>query len=100
MKIRKSDNNKSVKVNGDIIMDYKKIILNKLLDKYEKSKSLYMESNRKIILNMEEVDEYDIEDFESKEIFHDTVEKLRDKQIVDYLWRKHEERKHNGKNVD
>ena len=33
-------------------MDYKKVLLEKLLDKYEKSKSLYEETNRRIILKM------------------------------------------------
>lgn len=34
-------------------MDFEKIILNTLLDKYEASKALYEASNRRIILNEE-----------------------------------------------
>lgn len=92
MKIRKSG--KIREQFGDIMMDYKNVILNKLLDKYEKSKSSYAESNRRIILKMQELKEYDIENFERKSIFHDIVYELADEQIIKYSWKKYEERKY------
>ena len=39
-------------------MDYKNIILNQLLNKYELSKSLVSNSNKKIILKLEKMKEY------------------------------------------
>lgn len=75
-------------------MNYKNLILNKLLDKYEKSKSSYADSNRRIILKMQELKEYDIENFERKSIFHDFVYDLANEQIIEYSWKKHEERKY------
>lgn len=75
-------------------MNYKNIILNKLLDKYEKSKSVYTESNRRIILKMKEINEYDIENYEVKKIFHDIVDELKNKRIIDYSWKTYEKRKY------
>lgn len=75
-------------------MDYKKIILNRLLDKYEASKSSFTESNRRIILKVKDVKEYDIENYESKKIFHDVVNELKKDNIIDYSWKLHEKRKY------
>ena len=71
-------------------MDYKKIVLNKLLDKYEKSKSIYAKTNRRILLKMKDLKEYDIENFETKKIFHDSMCDLKDKDIIDYSWEPYE----------
>lgn len=76
-------------------MNYKGITLNKLLDKYEKSKSAYTESNRRIILKMKEIEEYDIENYETKKVFNDIIKELKEKRIVDYSWEPHEYRKYN-----
>lgn len=73
-------------------MNCKNIILNKLLDKYEASKSLISTSSRRIILKVEEIKEYDIENYEIKKLFHDTIIGLRDKELIYYKWREHETR--------
>lgn len=79
-------------------MYYKNIILNKLLDKYEKSKSSYTESNRRIILKMKEIKEYDIENYETKKIFHDIVFELKT-QLIDYSWKPYEKRKYTSRDM-
>lgn len=75
-------------------MDYKKILLEKLLDKYEKSKSLYEETNRRIILKMKSVKEYNIEDYETKKVFHDSIHDLKSDGLIDYSWEPYEKRKY------
>ena len=75
-------------------MDYKKVLLEKLLDKYEKSKSLYEETNRRIILKMKNVKEYNIENYETKKVFHDSIYELKRDGIIDYSWEKYERRKY------
>lgn len=72
------------------MINYKNIILNKLLDKYENSKSLIEESNRKISLNLKKIKEYDIENYEAKNIFHQVIFELEKKGLVKYEWKKHE----------
>ena len=81
------------------IMNYKNMILNKLLDKYEKSKSSYTESNRRIILKMKDMYEYDIENYEAKKIFHDVVYELKNEEIIDYSWKLYEKRKYTARNL-
>lgn len=71
-------------------MDYKEMLLNKLLDKYEKSKSTYTSTNRRIILKMKELKEYNIENFETKKVFHDIIYDLKSKNIIDYSWEMYE----------
>ncbi len=73
-------------------MDCKNIILNELLNKYEVSKSLVSNSNRKIILKVDKLKEYNIEDYEAKKLFHDVVFDLEKKQIVFYSWKPYEKR--------
>lgn len=80
-------------------MNYKNIILNKLLDKYETSKSVATESNRRIILKVKELKEYNIEDYENKKIFHDIVFELKKQELIDYSWKEHEKRKYFKRNV-
>lgn len=75
-------------------MNYKNSIINKLLDKYEKSKALYTESNRRIIIKMKDIKEYNIEDYEVKKIFHDLVKELKKEQLIDYTWEPYEKRKY------
>lgn len=72
-------------------MDYKKIILNKLLDKYEKSKSYVKSTNRRIMVKVEEIKEYDLENYEQKLLFHETLKELKLKKIVDFNYLKYEE---------
>lgn len=80
-------------------MNYKTFLLNKLLDKYEKSKSIYEDTNRRIILKMKDIGEYDIENFERKQIFHDIIQDLKDENIIDYTWEKYENRKYFKRNM-
>jgi len=71
-------------------MGYKSVILNKLLDKYEKSKSYNGESNRRIFIKARSLKEYDIESYEDKLVFHDEVEELFRKRIIEYSWEEFE----------
>lgn len=80
-------------------MNYKNIILNRLLDKYEKSKSLYTESNRRIILKMKDISEYNIENYEAKKLFHDVVYELKSEKLIDYSWKVYEKRKYTSRNM-
>ena len=80
-------------------MQYKNLILNKLLDKYENSKSLYTNSNRRIIIKMQELKEYNIEDYEIKKIFHDVVYELENEQLIQYSWKQYEKRKYTSRNL-
>ena len=75
-------------------MNYKKIILNRLLDKYESSKSLTNTSNRRVMLKANSIKEYNIEDYEIKKLFHDVIFDLEKKELVFYSWKKHEIRQH------
>ena len=58
-------------------MDFEKIILNTLLDKYEASKALYEASNRRIILKMKNLTGYNIENYDRKQIIHDVIFELK-----------------------
>lgn len=73
------------------MIDYKKIILNILLNKYEKSKSYLQEVNRKIAIKCLDLKEYNIYNVDEKTIFHDTLKELKNKNIVDFSWLKYEE---------
>ena len=78
-------------VRGNNGMDEKEIILNKLLDQYEKSKSFQGDSNRRILLKMRDIKQYNIEDYEEKEQFHDIIKELKQKNIIeDFTWEKFE----------
>lgn len=72
-------------------MNYKQIILNKLLDKYEKSKSYLKHANRRIIVKAQEIKEYNVENYEQKILFHEILKKLKAKRIVDFDYLKYEE---------
>jgi len=72
-------------------MEYKKVILNKLLDKYENSKSYLKNTNRRIMVKAEEIKEYNTENYEQKMIFHEILKELKLKKIVDYNYLKYEE---------
>jgi len=75
-------------------MDYRLILLNRLLDKYEKSK-LYKDgqSSRRILLNMlsKEFPEYDIENYEIKELINSVVIELKQMSCIDFEWKRFEE---------
>lgn len=72
-------------------MNYKDLILNKLLDKYEKSKSYLEDTNRRIILKLDNLKEYNIQNYEEKVLFHDVVKDLKNKGLVDFCWVKFEQ---------
>ena len=67
-------------------MDFEKIILNTLLDKYEASKALYETG-------------YNIENYDRKQIIHDVIFELKKAGIIDFSWQKYEKRKHNRRNL-
>ena len=80
-------------------MDFEKIILNTLLDKYETSKALYEASNRRIILKMKNLTGYNIENYDRKQIIHDVIFELKKEGIIDFSWQKYEKRKYNRRNL-
>ena len=80
-------------------MDFEKIILNTLLDKYEASKALYEASNRRIILKMKNLTGYNIENYDRKQIIHDVIFEPKKAGIIDFSWQKYEKRKHNRRNL-
>lgn len=74
-------------------MKYKKLVLDRLLDRYEKSKSFIDgNSKRRIMLKMTKGDfpEYDIEKPLIRETFNSVVEELAGKGLVGFDWLKHE----------
>lgn len=72
-------------------MKAKEIILNQLLDKYERSKAYVQNTNRRILIKLENVKEYDIEDYSIKTIWNDTVKELKTKKLIDFNWVKFNE---------
>lgn len=72
-------------------MNYKQIVLNILLDKYEKSKSYLENVNRRVIIKADNIKQYNIENFEEKVIFHETIKELKNKNIIDFDWIRFEE---------
>ncbi len=76
-------------------MNYKNLILTRLLNKYEKSKT-YLDKNklnRRILLKLRssEFPEYDIENTEIKESINFVIDELYRKGFIEYEWLKHEE---------
>lgn len=74
-------------------MKYKKLVLDRLLDRYEKSKSFIDgNSKRRVMLKMTRGDfpEYDIENTLIKETFNSVIGDLADKGLVSFEWLKHE----------
>lgn len=76
-------------------MNYKKLILDKLLDKYERSKHYYGDSSiqTRVLLkfNKKEFPQYEIEDVEKKEGVHGAVEELACAGVVEFDWVKFEQ---------
>lgn len=72
-------------------MNFKNLILNKLLDKYENSKSYSGTTNRRIIVKMSEVKEYDIEDFAQRELCNTILIDLKKSNLIDIKWEDFEE---------
>lgn len=71
-------------------MDYKKLVLNRLLDKFERSRA-YLDPDavrRRIMLRLcsDEFPEYDIEKPEVRELVNFVVRELDEKGIVGYEW--------------
>lgn len=75
-------------------MDYKRLILNRLLDKYERSKLYLGEGSikRRVLLKMNkrEFPEYDVEISDIRELINSTVKELSEKYILDFAWLKYE----------
>ncbi|NLM60280.1 MAG: hypothetical protein GX194_14455 [Clostridium sp.] len=75
-------------------MEYKKLVLDRLLDRYEKSKSFKDEnSRRRIMIKMTRGDmpEYDIEKPLVRETFNSVIKELDDKGLVSFEWARYEE---------
>lgn len=74
-------------------MNYKKIILNRLLDKYERSRA-YLDggTTRRIMLRLcsGDMPEYNLEDTSVRELVNSTVQALADGGIVKFEWMKFE----------
>jgi len=74
-------------------MDFKKIVLNRLLDKYERSRAyLEGESARRIMLKLcsGDMPEYNLEDTSIRELVNSTVQGLAEDGIVKFEWMKFE----------
>lgn len=74
-------------------MNYKKLILGRLLDKYEKSRSFQgFESPKRILikLNSEAFPEYDVENSYIRESWNSTIRDLAEQGLIDYNWLKYE----------
>ncbi|MDO4552341.1 MAG: DUF2220 family protein [Bacillota bacterium] len=81
---------------------YETLLLEKLIDKYEKSKQFTMDADageagegpvftRRILLNLrQEFPEYDVEDFEKWAACNQTVKDLAGQGMVGYRWADHE----------
>jgi hypothetical protein len=75
-------------------MSHKQLLLNKLLDKFEKSRAYLDESSarRRVMIQLStEFTEYDIEKSETRSLVNSIVHDLGEQGIVDYEWLKHEE---------
>lgn len=75
-------------------MEYKKLVLDRLLDRYEKSKFFNNEnSRRRIMLKMTRGDmpEYDIEKPLVRETFNSVIKDLADNGLVGFEWARYEE---------
>lgn len=74
-------------------MDYKSLLLNRLLDKFERSKAyLSTDVKRRILLTFgtDDYPEYDIEDSPKRELINAIVIDLSQKGLLQYEWLKHE----------
>lgn len=75
-------------------MDYKRLILNRLLNKFERSKLYLGEGtlNRRVLLKMNkrEFPEYDVEVSGIRELVNSIVKELSEKNILDFAWLKYE----------
>lgn len=74
-------------------MNYKKLILERLLEKYEKSRTfLGSDSPRRILIGMrpDEFPEYNVENTYVREAWNSVIMELSDQGIVDYSWLKYE----------
>lgn len=76
-------------------MDYQRLILTRLLEKYEESKHFLGDAkvNRKVALkfNRKQFPWYDLEKVEVKEAVHFAVKKLGEKKIIKLKWMRFEE---------
>jgi hypothetical protein len=78
----------------EVGMDYRKLILERLLDKYEKSKAFTDEtSKRRILIKLgsNEFPEYDIEKPIVRETFNSVIMELSSRELVGFEWLKHED---------
>ncbi|HEY9060063.1 MAG TPA: Wadjet anti-phage system protein JetD domain-containing protein [Pseudobacteroides sp.] len=72
-------------------MDYRKYILEKLLYRYNKSAhSIGNASNHRVRIKLgpksKDMKEYDIEDFEKKDLIHSAIYDLKEMKLIEYDW--------------
>jgi hypothetical protein len=75
-------------------MSHKQLLLDKLLDKFEKSRAYLDESaaRRRVMINLStEFPEYDIEKSETRSLVNSIVHDLGEQGMVGYEWLKHED---------
>lgn len=72
-------------------MKVKEQILNALLDKYEKSKSYIEMTNRRISIKMNQIKDYNIEDYEQRELWNSVLKDLQKGELIKFEWEKFEE---------
>jgi hypothetical protein len=75
-------------------LNYKKLLLNQLLEKYESSRAYLSDgqSSRRILLNIcgPDFPEYNIENNERRRLINSVISDLKQDGLVDYEWMKHE----------
>ena len=75
-------------------MNYKKLLLDRLLDRYEKSRSYSLQtiSNRRILVKLLQGDfpEYNVEKTDVRETINSVIQECASRELVEYSWLKHE----------
>lgn len=75
-------------------MNYKKLLLDRLLDRYEKSRSYSQQtiSNRRIMVKLLQGDfpEYNVEKTDVRETINSVIQECASRELVEYSWLKHE----------
>lgn len=72
-------------------MSIKELILNQLIDKYEKSRAYTEETNRRILVKMSEIKEYNIENYEQRELWHSIIMDLKKRNLIEFSWERFQE---------
>lgn len=76
------------------MVNFEREILNCLLDKYESSKMFMTgETTRRIMIHRSKISSFRkaYENIDEKILFHDALQRLKDRELIDYSWEKYEE---------